>query len=224
MESIEKKVWDKYEGLQQADPFSFGPYYSYQLHETPRHILFTLARYKFAAKMIGAGKKVLELGCNEGLGSYYLSEFSDSVTGVDFDERAVTWAQEHYEKDRLSFVCDNFFNKIYGSHDAVVSYDVIEHICEDNENIYMDSIVSNLAKTGICLIGTPNIEIHKFANPEIAGAHINLYSGDRFKALLEKYFHNVFLFSQNDEMIHTGYTPMAHYLVALCCNVRKESK
>ncbi len=37
------------------------------------------------------------------------------------------------------------------------------------------------------------------------------------KALLEHYFENVFLFSMNDEVVHTGYYPMAHYLFAVCC-------
>lgn len=217
-DSIEKKVWEKYQSLQQAKEFTFGPHYSYQLRNTPRHILFTLSRYKFAAKMIGSEKEVLELGCNEGLGSYYLSEFSRHVTGIDFDERAVKWAQANYTVPRLSFAMDDFLGKKYGNFDAVVSYDVIEHISKENEELFMDSVVLNLSKTGLCLIGTPNIESHKFANPEIAGAHINLYSWDALQLLAEKYFHNVFLFSQNDEMIHTGYAPMAHYLIVLCCS------
>mgnify|MGYP007028595943 CR=1 FL=1 len=31
-----------------------------------------------------------------------------------------------------------------------------------------------------------------------------------------RFFDNVFLFSMNDEVVHTGFTPMAHYLFALC--------
>ena len=38
------------------------------------------------------------------------------------------------------------------------------------------------------------------------------------KSLLSKYFHNVFIFSMNDEVVHTGFYPMAHYLFALCCD------
>src|SRR5262249_47894355 len=34
--------------------------------------------------------------------------------------------------------------------------------------------------------------------------------------LLEKYFAHVFIFSMNDEVVHTGFSPMAHYLFALC--------
>ena len=46
--------------------------------------------------------------------------------------------------------------------------------------------------------------------------HINCFSGKNFKLFLQKYFHNVFVFSMNDEVVHTGFFPMAHYLLALC--------
>jgi hypothetical protein len=32
------------------------------------------------------------------------------------------------------------------------------------------------------------------------------------KALLDIYFENSFIFSMNDEVVHLGYYPMAHYL------------
>jgi hypothetical protein len=31
------------------------------------------------------------------------------------------------------------------------------------------------------------------------------------------FIHNVFIFSMNDEVVHTGFHPLAHYLRALCC-------
>ena len=34
--------------------------------------------------------------------------------------------------------------------------------------------------------------------------------------LLEGHFDNVFLFSMNDEVVHTGFHPLAHYLFAVC--------
>ena len=34
------------------------------------------------------------------------------------------------------------------------------------------------------------------------------------KRLMVRYFHDVFIFSMNDEVVHTGYHKMAHYLLA----------
>ncbi len=201
-----------------GERFNLGPYTSYQIRHTPNKILFALSRYKFAMKMIGPGKSIIELGCNEGLGSYCLSEFASSVLGIDFDKEAIKWAKEHLAGEKLAFKCDDFINKEYGSFDAVVSYDVIEHIYEQEEQAYFETVVRNLNKNGVFVIGTPNIESERFSDPKIKGAHVNLYSGDRLTRRLSQYFHNVFLFSQNDEMIHTGYIPMAHYLICLCCS------
>lgn len=218
----EKKLWNDYRSMQKDfmqkdESFSLGPYHAYHFRKTPRHILFLLARYKFAMKMIGLSKTVLELGCNEGLGTYYLSEFAKNVLGVDFDEEAIQWAKRTLSSDKLSFKYDNFMDKKYGEYDAVVSYDVIEHIYRKGEKNYFETVKVNLKKTGIFLIGTPNIEASRFESPETKTAHINLYSGDRLIETLNEHFSNVFLFSQNDEVIHTGFVSMSHYLIGLCC-------
>jgi len=31
-----------------------------------------------------------------------------------------------------------------------------------------------------------------------------------------RHFHEAFIFSMNDEVVHTGFYPLAHYLFALC--------
>jgi hypothetical protein len=38
------------------------------------------------------------------------------------------------------------------------------------------------------------------------------------KKTMQQFFHNVFMFSMNDEVVHTGYHPMAHYLLAVCAH------
>jgi hypothetical protein len=34
--------------------------------------------------------------------------------------------------------------------------------------------------------------------------------------LFEQYFSRVFVFSMNDEVVHTGFYPMAQYLFVMC--------
>ncbi len=70
---------------------TLGPYFTHQLLYNPRHILFTFSRYKFAAHLLGETKKqrVLELGCNEGLGTLLLAQAAKEVVGIDFDKRAI---------------------------------------------------------------------------------------------------------------------------------------
>jgi hypothetical protein len=35
---------------------------------------------------------------------------------------------------------------------------------------------------------------------------------------MERHFHSVFMFSMNDETVHTGYHSMAHYLIAVAAH------
>ena len=68
------------------------------------------------------------------------------------------------------------------------------------------------------LTGMPSLESQTYASPQSKKGHVNCKSGNEFKQLFKKYFHNVFLFSMNDEVVHTGYNKMAHYLMLLCTN------
>ena len=70
------------------------------------------------------------------------------------------------------------------------------------------------------ILGMPSLESQQYASPQSKAGHVNCKSGEDLKKLLVHYFDNVFLFSMNDEVVHTGYTPMAHYLLVLCCSKR----
>ena len=50
--------------------------------------------------------------------------------------------------------------------------------------------------------------------------HVNCKTGADFKGFMTGYFHHVFLFSMNDEVVHTGFDKMAHYLFCVCCGVK----
>jgi 2-polyprenyl-3-methyl-5-hydroxy-6-metoxy-1,4-benzoquinol methylase len=206
-----KEVRECVDGL---DRLLLGTYFS-QIKIDPRRVLFALSHYKFAAKLIGPGKSVLEVGCNDGLGTLFLGESAKKVVAVDIDETAIQEAKESYENEIMEFRHLNFLNAQIGQFDAVVSLDVVEHIYPENEDTYFKTIHENLKTHGICIVGTPNKTSEKYASEPSKIGHVNLFEWDRFKAAMEKYFHNVFIFSGNDEMIHTGYYPMAHYLIGL---------
>src|SRR5436305_1070620 len=59
---------------------------------------------------------------------------------------------------------------------------------------------------------------YKFVAKMLGGkaGHVNCKDGKEYKQVMLRHFENVFLFSMNDEVIHTGFHPMAHYLFALC--------
>jgi hypothetical protein len=61
----------------------------------------------------------------------------------------------------------------------------------------------------------PSLESQIYASPNSKAGHVNCKTMPDFKSTLLTYFHNVFMFGMNDEMVHTGFHKMAHYLIAL---------
>ncbi|HAM37837.1 MAG: hypothetical protein A2539_08445 [Elusimicrobia bacterium RIFOXYD2_FULL_34_15] len=214
------KLWQKVKSCVGNKKFMLGPYFSRQFLDDPKHALFILSRYKFAAKLLGEEPKlnVLELGCNEGLGSLILGSFAKKVVAVDFDERAINWAKENIVKENIAFQKRDFFKNKIGKFDAMVCIDVMEHLKKNQEEIFLKTLSENLQKDGFCIIGTPNITAAEYACKASKIGHVNLYDAGRLKKLLLKKFKNVFIFGMNDEVVHTGFYPMCHYLFALACN------
>ena len=92
-----------------------------------------------------------------------------------------------------------------------------------DEHDYLVNLRDSLVPEGVLIIGTPSIESQAYASPPSKAGHINCKSGPQLKALLQSYFGEVFLFSMNDEVVHTGFAPMAHYLFALCAAPKDQS-
>tara|TARA_B110000259_G_C13903934_1_gene358048 strand:+ start:149 stop:649 length:501 start_codon:yes stop_codon:yes gene_type:complete len=56
----------------------------------------------------------------------------------------------------------------------------------------------------------------KYASKGSKRGHVNCKDKDQLQLFFKKYFNNVFMFSMNDEVLHTGYDKMSHYIFALC--------
>jgi len=196
----------------------FGKYISHWINKTPRRLFFALSYYNFAAKIIGNNKKVLDIGCNEGLGTYFLSQKCGFAKGIDFDKEAIIIARKNYKSSNLVFNVENVFHmKDEKKWDAIVSFDVIEHILSKNADDFLHKIQHALKDYGYLIIGTPSHISQQFASEVTKKGHINVYTYDRLKKEMEKYFKYVFLFSAHDEIVHTGYLPLANYYIAIGC-------
>ena len=197
--------------------FEFGRHWSYSLHQDPKRLAFVLARYQFAQNFIRPGSSILELGCSEGIGVPILTRDGNRYTGVDFDESAIKTAQKNFPHEG-TFFTKNFMNHHFGPFQSIVSLDVIEHIDTKYENMYFETIQKNLASGGTCVIGTPNDTATPYASEASKMGHINLYTQERLISVCKKYFKRVLPFGMNDELAHTGFSAMAHYIFAVGLN------
>ncbi|MBI3251410.1 MAG: methyltransferase domain-containing protein [Candidatus Andersenbacteria bacterium] len=214
--SQEGEKWFGFKKLLGNEAVTFGPYFSYQLKHSPRHILFSLSYHKFAAKMIGQGKTILDVGSSEGLGTMLLADGAKRVLGIDIDGPAIEVAGRNFGGGAVEFKRADILTDSLGEmFDGVVSFDVIEHIYPERAALYIKKIAQALHDDGVAIIGTPNIAGDRYASETTRAGHVNLYDAERLKREMAEYFRHVFLFSVNDEMVHTGFTPMAHYLLAM---------
>lgn len=213
----EKEVWDQTAEMLGDYRVKFSDHWTYNFKNDPKRLGFVLSRYKFAAKMASKKRSVLELGCGEGIGATLLAEEAVNYTGVDLDKEAIMTAKENIKSDKFTFIYDDFMGKHFGSFQSVVSLDVVEHIYPEHENVYFQTIWGNLADDGIAVVGTPNITAAPYASKASNLGHVNLFSQERLKGTMERYFHNVFPFGMNDETLHTGFHAMSHYIFCVGC-------
>jgi 2-polyprenyl-3-methyl-5-hydroxy-6-metoxy-1,4-benzoquinol methylase len=108
--------------------------------------------------------------------------------------------------------------KLSKLYDGIYLLDVIEHIHKNKENKFLKNITLSLKENGVIIIGTPSLESQKYASKAAKIGHINCKSFYDLKKTMQKFFSTVFMFSMNDEMIHTGFYGMSHYLFAVCTN------
>lgn len=195
--------------------------------EDPKRLAFTFARYKFVARMMAGKRQVLEVGCNSGFASQVVSAHVGCLTAIDRDAEAIA-ETKNYKTD-IRFIQHDIVAAplhllpwaYFGGYDGVFALDVLEHIWPEDEASFMENLCASLNPHGTAIIGMPSLESQKYASPNSAREHVNCKTEDELRSLLERYFHNVYLFGMNDETLHTGYGPMCHYRLALA-NSKKE--
>ena len=193
---------------------------SWAWFDDPKRLVFMTSRYKFVSKMFDGFKKVAEVGCGDGFGSRIVSSSVESLDCYDFDKELLGSAiliQKNY-KNKINFIFKDILkNKIKKKYDGIYSLDVFEHIERKKEDIFIKNLFKTLNKKGVLILGTPSLESQKYASKYSKIGHVNCKSQGDLKNLLKKYFSNVFAFSMNDEVIHTGYSKMSHYNFMVCC-------
>ena len=190
----------------------------------PKRLVFTLSRYKFVAKMLEGRKIVLEVGCGDAFGTRIVQQTVGHVTAIDFDPVFVADARRRAHPS-WPFGClehDMAREKLQPPkrYDAAFALDVLEHIPRELENNFLDHIVWSLADHGVAIFGMPSLESQRIASSLSVAGHVNCKSGPDLYATLSRHFHAVFPFAMNDEVVHTGHSEMAHYLLAVCADPR----
>ena len=192
---------------------------AWAFYDDPKRLVFTFSRYKFASKMIDGRNHVLEVGCGDGFASRILRQAVPSYTGIDVDNTFIENANKRLSKKwNMTFAIHDLSlqGPVKGDFDCAVCLDVLEHIPFDMHKQFLNNLVDSLSQNAVAVIGCPSLESQEWASDQSKLGHVACMTQSDFRDTLLKKFKYVFVFSMNDEVVHTGYSKMSHYNIAIC--------
>lgn len=149
-------------------------------------------RIPYLQKWIGTGKRILDLGCRDGL---LTSGFSDGneVIGVDIDQTALALAQKRLGIETLWLDLNQKWPFPSASFDVVVACEIMEHV------FFLDHFLSQIRsvlKPGALFIGSvPNafrlrnrMKFLRGKEFETDPTHVRMFSWTKLENILESYF------------------------------------
>lgn len=146
---------------------------------------------------------VLDAACGVGYGSYLVAKNPDvdKIVGVDCDKETIDFAKDNFEGGKISFEC-NFFEKIAGEFDVLLSLETIEHLDDPK-------VLAEMAKR--C-----NVKEVIVSYPTKKTTHYNKYhKWDFSKADIE------YIFGEYEciQTIHNGDSEILHFICRGKCGV-----
>lgn len=189
----------------QAPPQTLGEMTGYRWATDPKGLCFTLARYKFVAKMLEGRGKVLEVGCGDGWPSKIVQQCVGMLVCTDVRPADVPHFRQH---DMLSGPMSEQF-------DAAYALDVLEHVQPEAEGRFLANIAASVTDYAPVIIGMPSLESQQYASRLSKIGHVNCKTQAELKKTMARHFRTVLMFGMNDEVLHTGYGPMCHYILGL---------
>ena len=114
--------------------------------------------YPFTAAQlpVGAGAKVLDLGCGTGieLGYYFDMNPSAEVTGIDLTKGMLKKLEEKYRGKALKTVCGSYFETELGrdEFDAAVSVESLHHFTKEEKTALYKKVYRALKEKGYLIL------------------------------------------------------------------------
>jgi len=173
--------------------------------------------------MLEGTETALEIGCGDGFGAPVVAQAVGTLFCTDIDEATLADNGRRLPfVQNLSFEYFDFRKERFRRQvEAAYCVDVIEHLYPEEEARVLENVTASLPPFGLAVVGTPNQAAEHHASENSRKGHVNLKDHKALRALLARHFHRVLLFSMNDEVVHTGFYPMAHYLWAVCVGPRR---
>ena len=161
-----------------------------------------LSKYIFASKFV-KDKKILDIACGSGYGSYLLSKSAKEVYGGDINKTAINFATSHYQHSNLVYKYMNAINLPFSnnSFDMIVSFETIEHVL--NYRKFLNECKRILKPNGIFIGATVNhsvVDIRQgklfWRNEMESIFHTKEFNTKELNNLLSEYFGDVEMYGE----------------------------
>lgn len=118
------------------------------------------ARYVFANSIIPKKSSIGDFACGTGYGSVYLAQDAHRVIGIDIDQKTITGIKKRYKKiNNIEFFCKDILTIDFEKEfDAIVSFETIEHIKEEEIPHLLKKYACALKDSGILIFSTPYLQ------------------------------------------------------------------
>jgi len=153
-----------------------------------------IQRYEWVLSFL-QGLHCLDAGCGSGYGTHFLANNGVcEIVGIDISKRVIKFGRNRYQSPNLEFLQMNVQNIKFedDSFDAVITFDVLEHLGKEGQEMFLSEIARVLKKDGTAYISCPNASLSKGTNP----FHLRELTVIEFKELLGGFFDDIKTFGQ----------------------------
>lgn len=152
-------------------------------------------RGPYLQEWIGTGKKVLDLGCRDGmLTQYYVK--GNAVTGVDIDRKALELIQRNLGIETIWLDLNREWPFEPGSYDAIVACEILEHLYVLDG--FLDRLQATLRPGGVFIGSVPNAFRVRNRLKFLAGyefetdpTHVRMFSYQQLNRMLSRRYASV---------------------------------
>jgi SAM-dependent methyltransferase len=165
-----------------------GPHSHNWRQDSANHV----TRYLFAADHV-RGKRALDAGTGYGYGALILKvQGASEVQAVDIDAGSIDLARQRFGREGLEYLVDDCeqLGKVRGPFGVITNFENIEHL--NRPEAFLEAVARLLADDGVFFCSTPDRAISKTDGDKPSNPyHVREWYRDEFQALLDRYFEDV---------------------------------
>ncbi|GMB01256.1 hypothetical protein PIPA1_40550 [Pelosinus sp. IPA-1] len=141
------------------------------------------------AKQFCEGKKVLDVACGQGYGSYLMAHNwgAEFVAGVDISTDAIEAANRYFKNDKVKFYCHaaETVNELFPpeTFDVIISLETIEHLTDPVP--FLQALKHLVKPGGIIILSCPNDHWYFPEEDQSNPFHVRKYTFDEFSNIAE---------------------------------------